>query len=122
VSPPGPDSGIDIVAGRGALGFEPPRLVVQVKSGDINVDHPTLQSLIGCVQDAKGDQGLLVSWSGFTVNKRTNELYFRVRFWGRDEIVNALLSVYDRLPEEIRAELPLRRTWTLVPEDEEGSP
>ena len=122
VSPPGPDSGIDIVAGRGALGFEPPCLVVQVKSGDINVDDPTLQRLIGCVPH--GGQGLLVSWSDFkpTVRKRTNELYFRVRFWGRDEIVNALLSVYDRLPEEIRAELPLRRTWTLVPEDEEGSP
>jgi restriction system protein len=52
VSPAGPDSGIDIVAGRGALGFESPRLVVQVKSGDIKVDQPTLQSLIGCVQGA----------------------------------------------------------------------
>jgi restriction system protein len=124
VSPPGPDSGIDIVAGRGALGFEPPRLVVQVKSGNINVDQPTLQGLIGSVQDAHADQGLLVSWSGFkpTVTKRTNELYFRIRFWGRNEIVSALLSVYDKLPEEIRAELPLRRTWTLVPEDEEDSP
>ena len=122
VSPPGPDAGIDIVAGRGALGFESPRLVVQVKSGDITVDQPTLQSLIGCIQDAHADQGLLVSWSGFkpTVRKRTNELYFRVRLWGRDEIVDALLSVYDRLPEEIRAELPLERTWTLVPDDEEG--
>ncbi len=123
VSPPGPDAGIDIVAGRGPLGFEQPRLVVQVKSGDINVDHPTLQSLIGCVQDTHADHGLLVSWSGFkpTVRKRTNELFFRVRLWGREEIISALLSVYDKLPEEIRAELPLRRTWTLVPEDEEGS-
>jgi restriction system protein len=122
MSPAGPDSGIDIVAGRGSLGFESPRLVVQVKSGNITVDQPTLQSLIGCVQDAHADQGLLVSWSGFkpTVLKRTNELYFRVRFWRREEIVNALLSVYDRLPEGIRAELPLRRTWTLVPEDTEG--
>ena len=122
VSPPGPDSGIDIVAGRGALGFEAPRLVVQVKSGDITVDLPTLQSLIGCVQDTHADHGLLVSWSGFKppVRKRTNELFFRVRLWGREEIVNALFAVYEKLPEEIRAELPLRRTWTLVPEDEEG--
>jgi restriction system protein len=120
---PGPDSGIDIVAGRGPLGFEEPRLVVEVKSGDINVDHPTLQSLIGCVQDTHADHGLLVSWSGFkpTVRKRTNELFFRVRLWGRNEIISALLSVYDKLPEEIRAELPLHRTWTLVPEDEECS-
>jgi restriction system protein len=123
VSPPGPDAGIDIVAGRGALGFEGPRLVVQVKSGNAPVDHPTLSSLLGCVTDTQADQGLLVSWGGFkqTVRKRTNELFFRVRFWGRDETIDALLSVYDRLPEEIRAELPLRRTWTLVPEDEDGS-
>jgi restriction system protein len=82
VSPPGPDSGIDIVAGRGALGLEAPRLVVQVKSGDNTVDQPTLQSLIGCVQDTHADHGLLVSWAGFkpTVRKRTNELFFRVRF------------------------------------------
>lgn len=122
ISPPGPDSGIDIVAGRGALGFEGPRLVVQVKSGDVTVDQPTLQGLLGCVQDTHADQGLLVSWSGFksTVRKRTNDLYFRVRFWGRDEIVSALLDVYQRLPEAIRAELPLRPIWTLVAEGEPG--
>ncbi len=123
MSPAGPDSGIDIVAGRGALGFDSPRLVVQVKSGDINADQPTLQSLLGCVQDAHAEQGLLVSWSGFkpTVRKRTNELYFRVKLWGREEIISALFSIYDKLPEGIRAQLPLRRTWTLVPEDEEGN-
>ncbi len=121
VSPPGPDAGIDIVAGRGSLGFEPPRLVVQVKSGDIVADHPTLQSLIGAVHDAQADQGLLVSWSGFkpTVRRRINELFFRVRLWDREEILDAFFAVYDRLPEHIRAELPLRRTWTLVPQDEE---
>ena len=33
VSPPGPDGGVDILAGSGALGFDQPRLCVQVKSG-----------------------------------------------------------------------------------------
>ena len=121
LSPPGPDLGIDIVAGRGAHGFDSPRLVVQVKSGSIVIDQPTLQSLIGSVQDAHADHGLLVAWSGFkqSVVRRTNELYFRVRLWGREEVMNALFGVYDRLPEEIRADLPLRRTWTLVPDDTE---
>jgi restriction system protein len=50
VSPPGPDQSIDIVAGRGGLGFEAPRLVVQVKSGNIAADQPTLQALIGAVR------------------------------------------------------------------------
>lgn len=120
VSPPGSDKGVDIVAGKGALGFDEPRLVVQVKSGDIVVDQPTLQGLLGSIGDTKSDHALLVSWSGFksSVRQRTNDLYFRVRFWGRDEILDALFSVYDRLPEGIRADLPLQRMWTLVDDDD----
>ena len=123
VSPPGPDAGYDIVAGRGALGFDRPRLVVQVKSGSIVVDHPMLQSLNGCVQAAGAEHGLIVSWSGFkpTVTKETNKQYFRIRFWDRDKLLDALLSVYDDLPEDIRAALPLQRIWALVPEDNEGT-
>jgi len=121
VSPPGPDQGIDIVAGRGGLGFEAPRLVVQVKSGNVTADQPTLQSLIGAVQDTHADQGLLVCWNGFKkpVEQRRNELFFRIRLWGRFEVLNALWEIYDRLPEEFRAELPLRRTWMLVPDEDE---
>lgn len=119
VSPPGADRGVDIVAGQGALGFEGPRLVVQVKSGGVVADQPTLQGLLGTIQDTHAEHGLLVSWSGFTgaVKQRTNDLYFRVRLWGRDEIMEALFSVYDRLPETLRAELPLKRIWSLVSED-----
>jgi len=119
VSPPGSDRGVDIVAGQGALGFGGPRLVVQVKSGDLVADQPTLQGLLGCIQDTHAEHGLLVSWSDFRapVRQRTNELYFRVRLWGREEILDALFSVYDLLPEEIRTELPLHRIWALVPGD-----
>jgi restriction system protein len=122
VSPPGADQGIDIVAGRGGLGFEAPRLVIQVKSGNVVADQPTLQALIGAVQDTHAHQGLLVCWGGFkrSVEQRRNELYFRIRLWGKNEILDALFDVYDRLPEAFRAELPLRRTWMLVPEGEEG--
>lgn len=118
VTPPGADRGIDIVAGQGALGFDGPRLVVQVKSGSVVADQPTLQSLLGCIQDTQAEHGLLVSWSGFTsaVRQRVNELYFRVRLWGREEILDALFSVYEELPEDIRAELPLQKLWVLVPE------
>jgi restriction system protein len=121
VSPPGPDRSVDILAGQGPLGMTSPRFVVQVKSGDIVADQPTLQGLIGSITDVHADHGLLVSWSGFTqaVRRRVNELYFRVRLWDRKDIVDALLDAYDDLPESIRAELPLRRIWTLVPESDE---
>lgn len=121
VSPPGPDKSIDILAGQGRLGMTSPRFVVQVKSGDIVVDQPTLQALIGSIADVQADHGLLVSWSGFTqpVRRRVNELYFRVRLWDRKDIVDALLETYDQLPESVRAELPLRRIWSLVPENDQ---
>jgi restriction system protein len=117
VSPPGSDRGVDIVAGQGALGFGGPRLVIQVKSGSVVADQPALQSLIGCIQDTHAEHGLIVSWGGFTgaVRQRINELYFRVRLWDKQEILNALFATYDQLPEAIRAELPLKRIWTLVP-------
>lgn len=119
VSPPGADKGVDIVAGQGPLGFEGPRLVVQVKSGEVPADQPTLQSLLGCISDTHAEHGMLVCWHGFksTVTQRANDLYFRVRLWDRNEIMAALFSVYDKLPEDIRAELPLRRIWALVEED-----
>ncbi|WP_203290776.1 restriction endonuclease [Maricaulis parjimensis] len=119
VSLPGADRGIDIVAGKGALGFDSPRLVVQVKSGDIVGDQPTLQSLIGSVQDAHADQGLLVCWSGFksTVRSRINELYFRIRLWGREEVLDELFDVYDDLSDEMKAKLRLQRMWAVVPEE-----
>lgn len=121
VSPAGADRGVDILAGQGALGMSGPKLVVQVKSGDIVVDQPTLQGLIGSIADVHADHGLLVSWSGFTqpVRRRVNELYFRVRLWDRKDIVDALLASYDQLPEAIRADLPLRRIWSLVPESDQ---
>lgn len=123
VTPPGADNGVDIVAGSGPLGLESPRLVVQVKSGNIVLDQPGLQALIGSVQDTHADHGLIVSWGGFTppVRRRLNELYFRVRLWGREDLIDNLFAVYERLPEDVRAELPLRRVWSLVIETDEAA-
>ncbi|HEY9060659.1 MAG TPA: restriction endonuclease [Pseudobacteroides sp.] len=47
VSPEGPDKGVDILAAQGAMGFESPRICVQVKATDAPVDRPTLDQLIG---------------------------------------------------------------------------
>jgi restriction system protein len=33
--------------------------------------------------------------------------------WESADVVDAVLRTYDRLPEEIRAKLPLRRVWML---------
>lgn len=119
-SPEGPDGGVDILAAPGTLGFGSPRLCVQVKSGDGPIDRPTLDQLIGAMQNFHAEQGLLVSWGGFrsSVDRVRADQFFRVRLWDSDDLVDALLDNYEKLPEELRAELPLQRIWTLVPDDE----
>jgi predicted Mrr-cat superfamily restriction endonuclease len=41
--------------------------------------------------------------------------------WERADGLDALFEIYDGLSEEFRAELPVHRTWMLVPENEEAS-
>jgi len=119
-APPGPDGGVDIVAGRGPMGFEQPRLCVQVKSSDSPLDVKALRELQGVMSNFGADQGLLVSWGGFktAAESEARRQFFQMRLWDADDLIDALLENYDRIPEDLRAELPLKRIWTLVPEEE----
>lgn len=121
-SPEGPDKGVDILAAPGPLGFGEPRIAVQVKSGDAPVDRPTLDQLIGAMQNVNADQGLLVSWGGFksSVDKETAHHFFRVRLWDQDDLIDQLLEHYGSLDEDLRAELPLKRIWTVASQEDEG--
>jgi restriction system protein len=119
-SPPGPDGGVDILAGKGALGFDAPRLCVQVKSQDSPVESSVLNELLGVMASKQISEGLLVAWGGFrsSFDKLERDNYFKVRLWGADDVMDALFEIYDRLPEDIRADLPLKRIWTIVPDEE----
>ncbi len=121
-SPEGPDKGIDILAASGPFGFQAPRICVQVKSGDTPVDRPTVDALSGAMRNANADQGLFVSWGGFrsSVDRETPRHFFTLRFWDQDAIIDELLEVYEKLDDDIRAELPLKRVWALSPSVSEG--
>ena len=116
ISPEGPDKGIDILASPGPLGFGNPRICVQVKSSDVPVDSPTLNQLIGSMQNVQADQGLLVSWGGFksSIDKEIPAQFFRVRLWGQDDLIDELLANYDKLDEDLRTDIPLKRIWTVA--------
>ena len=120
VSPPGPDGGVDILAGPAPLGFGHPRLCIQVKTGS-PVDTTAVSQLGGVVKEFGADYGLLVSWQGFkqSVEKLRPQRFFSIRLWGQKEIVRELLQHYDQLPEEMRALIPLRRIWILTPGEDE---
>jgi len=119
VSPPGPDGGVDIVAGWGPMGFDHPRLCVQVKSSDGPMDVKTLRELQGVMKNFGAEQGLFVSWGGFkqSVFTEARQRFFEIRLWDAGNLVEVLLEQYDRLPEDLKAELPLKRIWLLVPNE-----
>ncbi len=121
-SPPGADKGVDILAAHGHLGFAEPRICIQVKSGDSPLDRPTLDQLVGTMRNFRAEHGLLVSWGGFksSIDKETAAQFFSVRLWDRDDLIRQLLEQYERLDDEIRAELPLKRIWTVSVADEDG--
>jgi len=60
-----------------------------------------------------------VSWGGFNrvVEREARSLYFEIRLWDGEDLVERVLENYDRLPDDVQAELPLKRIWTLVPEE-----
>ena len=106
----GRDGGVDIVAGRGDLGFGEPRLCVQVKARSRPVELPEYDRLIGNVRNFGAEHGLLVSLGGFTkaVRDRNAQSFFNVRLWGPDELAERLLDTYDSLPSDVHADIPLR--------------
>jgi restriction system protein len=115
MSPPGADGGIDIIAGRGVLGMDTPRVIVQVKSGAQTGDA-VVRDLIGVLHTQGADQGLLVAWGGLSKQARgtVHGQQFRMRVWEAEDVVDAVMRVYSKLTEELRSRLPLKRVWMLA--------
>lgn len=116
----GADGNMDILAAPDSLGFGTPRICVQVKSQDAPVDRPTLDQLRGGMNRSKATHGLLVSWGGFksSVEREIPNQFFEVRLWDRKDLILQLLSVYDKLDADLRAELPLKQVWMVTLTDE----
>jgi restriction system protein len=112
----GADGGVDILCGRGALGLEPPRMCVQVKSEDKPIDVKVIRELQGVLSSFGADLGLVVAWRGFTskADQEARRNFFKIRLWGPDSLITQMVSVYDQLPEDIQKDIPLKRIWTLV--------
>lgn len=123
LSPPGPDGGVDILAGRGALGFGAPRLCVQVKRTTQPQDVTGLRELRGVMNDFSAEQGLFVSWGGYKASVKREEAhrFFEIRLWDAKDVIEAVQRDHAALPEDIRADLPLKRIWTLVEDPEDGA-
>jgi restriction system protein len=99
VSEPGPDGGVDILAAAGSLGFNNPRICVQVKSSSSQADAKILRELQGVMAKVRAEQGLLVSWGGFTKEaiKEARDAFFSTRYGMRGICSKRFLNITNGL-------------------------
>jgi restriction system protein len=114
ISPPGPDGGVDIIAHRDELGFEPPIIKVQVKSSESNnVGDPEVSSLYGKL--GASEYGLFVTLGGFTTNARNfAKGKSNLRLIDGGDLIALILEHYEQFDSRYKGLIPLKRVY--VPE------
>lgn len=111
VSPAGPDRGRDILASRDGFGFEPPRIVVEVKHRRGAMGAPEVRAFLGGRHSE--DRGLYVSTGGFTreAQYEAERASTVTHLMNLDDLARSLIDQYDTLDAKGRALLPLRRLY-----------
>lgn len=112
----GADGGIDIIAHRDELGFEPPIIKVQVKSKEGSSGDPEVTALYGkCDSD---EYALFVTLGDFTSqaqNFARNKP--NLRLISGNELVDLILQHYDKFDSRYKGLLPLKHVYVPDPED-----
>jgi len=113
ISPPGPDGGIDIIAHRDELGFEPPIVKVQVKSTSGSVGLPEVSALMGTL--AQGEYALVVTLGTFTPPvKPFAKGKSNLRLIDGTDLVELVMQHYEQFDSRYKGLIPLKRVY--VPE------
>ena len=114
VTPASGDGGVDVIAHRDALGFEPPIIKVQVKSTEGTVGEPDVKQLKG---NLSGDEkGLFVTLGTFSAKAMAFvRTVPNVRLIDGDELVKLVFENYVRFDSRYRAAIPLRQVYVPAP-------
>lgn len=108
-----PDGGVDIIAHKDELGFEPPIIKVQVKSGESNIGDPVVSQLYGKVD--KSEYGMVVTLGAFTAQAKSfARNKGNLRLIDGDELITLILQHYEQFDSKYKGLLPLKRVY--VPE------
>lgn len=111
VSAPGSDRGKDIVASPDGLGFEDPRIVVEVKHRTAAMGSQDIRSFLGGRHE--NDKGLYVSTGGFSKEARYEAERGRIplALMDLDDLVQSVLEHYAELDQETQRLVPLRKLY-----------
>jgi restriction system protein len=110
VTPRSGDGGVDVVAHKDALGFEPPIIKVQCKRISATTGEADVNQLLGTL--GEGEFGLYVSASSYSRNAILLERNrSKLRLIDGAQLVEVIIENYDRLAPRYRALIPLRQIF-----------
>lgn len=111
ISPKGPDRGRDIIASPDGLGFEEPRIIVEVKHRSGSMGAPEVRSFAGGLR--LGDKGLYVSIGGFSREAKyeAERSNIPISLVDIDDLVRLITQYYDQFDSDSRALVPLKKIY-----------
>jgi restriction system protein len=110
VTPRSGDGGVDVIAHRDKLGFEPPILKVQCKRKTDQTPRSDVDQLLGTLGD--GEYGLFISLGSFS--RQSVELERnrpKLRLIDGEEFVAMVLEHYSQLAPRYRSLIPLKQIY-----------
>lgn len=110
VAPKGKDGGIDIIAYLDPLGAKTPRIKVQVKhKPETSIGASEIRALLGVLR--AGDIALFVTSGTFSPDAKSTGTSSRefIRLIDGDEFIDMWLEFYDKMTDDDKNMLPLKR-------------
>jgi restriction system protein len=105
------DGGVDVIAHKDELGFEPPIIKVQCKQTLNTVGQPEVAQLYGHVE-ASREHGLFITLGEYSAQARQFERSkHNLRLLSGEELVALIFNHYDRFEPRYQMLLPLKRAF-----------
>lgn len=104
------DGGVDIIAHRDELGFEPPIIKVQCKQVLSTIGRPDVQQLHGAIE--RGEHGLFVTLGTFSADARAFERTKpNMRLIDGETLIELIYEHYHEFEPRYQMLLPLKRSY-----------
>ena len=108
------DGSVDIVAGKDALGLEPPILKVQCKNTTRTIGDPEINQLLGTL--GAGELALYVTLGSYSsVAQQQERIKPSLRLIDGKQLVGLIIENYEKLAPRYRTLIPLRRIYVPDP-------
>ena len=105
------DGGVDIIAHKDELGFEPPIIKVQCKQTLDSIGQPAIAQLYGHVEPK--EFGLFVTLGAYTADAlRFERSKGNLRLIDGDGLIELIFNHYSKFEPKYQVLLPLKRTYT----------